>query len=68
MKYGNCSFHEQFCIDGKEVTTKKTERDIAIIIDDEVKFHDDTAAKINKSMSVIHQIRRTFITRTKKCE
>ena len=60
MHLGPANFHSPYFLNGMELAEVSQERDLGIVVDRDLKFHQQTAAVISKGSQMLAVVKRTF--------
>ena len=60
MHLGPVNFHSPYFLNGMELAEVSQERDLGIVVDRDLKFHQQTAAVISKGSQMLAVVKRTF--------
>ena len=60
MHLGRQNAEHSYLLDGASIQEVREERDLGVVVDDELKFHQQTAAAIAKASQMLAVVRRSF--------
>lgn len=66
VKFGKREIARKFEINGVELKINSSEKDLGIVIDNQLKFHEETAKRCKKAMVIVRKQRNSIQTRCQK--